>query len=392
MAVVYLAKGRERRIQEGHPWIYRTEVTDIKGRFSPGDIVDVVNYRGKFLGRGYINPASMILVRLMTDAQEEINEDFIRRRIEAAWSYREKVLRDSESDSWRVVFGEADFLPGLIVDKFADCLVLQTLTLGIDRWKQVIVEILDELIKPAGIYERNDAPVRELEGLPVMKGWLKGKFGPEIIIKENNLRLYVDVENGQKTGYFLDQRENRAAIRYLVKGARVLDCFCHTGSFGLHAAMYGAREVIGIDISEEAISLAEKNARLNGLSDRCAFRVDNAFDALRGLVQAGESFDVVILDPPAFVKSRVTLANAIRGYKEINLRAMKLLPPGGFLVTSSCSYHLSEEAFLEVIKEAAGDAKRRLRLLELRRQAKDHPILLGYQESYYLKCAIMEVI
>ncbi len=393
MAKVRLKRNEEKRLQAGHPWVYRTEIEEIYGPFEPGDIVEVEDSRGKFIGRGYINPASMITVRLLTyERAEEINEAFWRRRLSAAWNYRQKVLQGADTDSCRVVFGEADFLPGFIVDKFGPYLVVQSLALGIDRFQETLVKLLDELIQPEGIYERSDAAVRKLEGLELRTGFLKGNFDPVVIIRENGIRFYVDIAQGQKTGYFLDQRENRAAIRPLVAGARVLDCFCHTGSFSVHAARYGAREVLGLDISEKAIEMARRNAALNGYEDICSFKVANVFDALREMERSGERYDVVILDPPAFVKSRKALEGAIRGYKEINLRAMKLLPPGGFLVTCSCSYHMPEDLFLKVVFSAARDARRRLRLLARRGQAADHPVLFGYEESSYLKCLFLQVI
>lgn len=394
MATVYLAKGRQKRVEEGHPWIYQTEIERVEGEFSPGDVVDVADHRGRFLARGYINPRSTIAVRIFTRRPEEIDRDFFRRRILSAWEFRQRIFLpgQQETDALRVIYGEADFLPGLIVDKFADYLVVQTLTLGIDRWKPVLVDLLQEILQPKGIFERNDASVRLREGLDLSKGWLSGEGDPRVVIQEHGLRFYVDLAGGQKTGYYLDQRENRAAIRHLVSGARVLDCFCYTGAFALHAAKYGAREVLGIDFSEEAVNLARENASLNGLADRCAFFVGNAFDELRSLERSGAAFDVIVLDPPAFTKSRATLENALRGYKEINLRAMRLLPRGGFLVTCCCSYHVSESLFLEVVRDAARDARRALRLVELRRQAPDHPVLLGYDESYYLKCLILQVL
>jgi 23S rRNA (cytosine1962-C5)-methyltransferase len=393
MARVQLRRGEEGRIKRGHPWVYRTEIETIYGAFEPGDIVTVEDRRGRFIGRGYINPASMITVRILTYSRdEEIDAAFWRRRLAAAWDYRRRVLAGAGTDAYRVVFGEADFLPGLIVDKFGPYLVVQTLALGIDRFKDNLVEILDELIQPTGIFERNDAPVRKLEGLELRSGFLKGPFDPQVVIQENGLKFYVDLAAGQKTGYFLDQRENRAALQPFVKGARVLDCFCHTGGFSVHAAHYGAREVVGLDISAEAIAMARRNAVLNGYGDLCSFEEANAFDALRELERQEERFDVVILDPPAFVKARKALEGAIRGYKEINLRAMKILSPGGFLVTCSCSYHMPEELFLEVIQDAAFDARRRLRLLARRGQAPDHPVLLGYDESRYLKCLMLQVI
>lgn len=390
MAVVKLAHGRHKRVAGGHPWIYRTEVESTGGDFQPGDIVDVVDFRGKFLGRGYINPASQILVRIMTrDRNEEINRNFFYKRLKAAWEYRQRVVTDT--NACRVVFAEADFLPALIVDKFGDFLSVQTLALGIDVHKETIVELLDDIINPKGIYERNDVSVRELEGLPLQTGFLKGPFEPLVEIEENGLKFEVDLAGGQKTGYFLDQRENRMALRHLASGARVLDCFCHTGTFTTYAAKFGAREVQGIDIAGNALEVARRNAARNGFSELCGFKEANSFDELRALEKSGQKFDLVILDPPAFTKSKKALEGAIRGYKEINLRAMKLLPPGGFLVTCSCSYHMGEELFREVIASAGQDAGRQLRLVEMRRQAKDHPMLLASPETYYLKCLILQV-
>lgn len=393
MARVQLKKGEEKRLRAGHPWVYQTEIEDIFGIFEPGDIVEVEDSRGKFVGLGYINPASMITVRLLTHQRnEEINEEFWRRRLSAAWNYRQRILQGVDTDSCRVVFAEADFIPGFIVDKFGSHLVVQSLALGIDRWQETLVKILDELIQPTGIYERNDAAVRVLEGLELRTGFLKGDFNPQVVIRENGLRFYVDLAQGQKTGYFLDQRENRAAIRPLVRGGRILDCFCHTGGFSIHAAHYGAREVLGLDISEKAVELARKNAALNGYQNICSFEVANVFDALRELERSGERFDVVILDPPAFVKSKRAIEGALRGYKEINLRAMKVLNQGGFLVTCSCSYHLPEDLFIQTVTSAARDARRHLRLVARRGQAADHPILFGYDESFYLKCLILQVL
>lgn len=390
MAEVKLARNRKHRVLGGHPWVYRTEVEDITGDYRPGDIVEVVDTRGKFLARGYINPASQILVRILTrDPGEKINREFFARRIGAAVEYRRRVVRDT--DACRLIFAEADFLPALIVDKFGDYLAVQTLALGIDLHKETIIDILDSLLKPAGIYERNDVAVRELEGLPLKTGFLKGQFDPVVEINENGLSFLVDLEGGQKTGYFLDQRENRMALLGLAGGARVLDCFCHTGTFSVYAAHYGAKEVQGIDIAAEALAVAEKNAYRNGFGEVCRFRAGNAFDELRALEKAEEKFDLVILDPPAFTKSKRALEGAVRGYKEINLRAMKLLPSGGYLVTCSCSFHMAEDLFLEVILDAARDAGRQLRLVELRRQAKDHPMLLASAETHYLKCAVLQV-
>jgi len=377
-------------VQEGHPWIFQGEVEEVRGEFAPGDIVTVVDFRGRFLGKGYINPASQILVRMLTDRDEPVDRDFFRRRLERAWAYRQRLLPDT--GACRVVFGEADFLPGLIVDKFSDVLVVQTLALGIDRWLPDIVEILDNLLHPRGIYERNDVPVRRLEGLTERKGYLRGEFDPRLTIVENGLEIAVDVAEGQKTGYFLDQRENRRAVRPYAKGGRVLDCFCNVGGFALNAAAGGAREVIAVDSSEEALEAARLNAERNGLSDRVRFQAGNAFDVLRQMEANQERFDVIVLDPPAFAKNKAALEGAVRGYKEINLRAMRMLPEGGFLVTCSCSYHMTPDIFKAVVADAARDSHRRLRLVEERAQAVDHPIVVGYPESHYLKCLIYELI
>ncbi|TEB12069.1 class I SAM-dependent rRNA methyltransferase [Pelotomaculum propionicicum] len=390
MAVVKLAGNMKHRVLAGHPWVYGTEVSEISGDFQPGDLVEVIDQRGRFVGRGYINPASQILVRILSrDSSELIDRDFFVRRIKAALAYRRHVVRDS--DSCRLIYAEADFIPALIVDKFGAYLVLQTLALGIDKYKDLIVDILEELLEPPGIYERNDAAVRELEGLPLKSGFLKGPFETLVEIKENGLYFLVDLAGGQKTGYFLDQRENRTVLQGLARDARVLDCFCHTGAFSVYAAHFGAKEVHGIDIASPALAVAEKNALRNGFGGICRFYEGNVFDELRALEKKKEKYDLIILDPPAFTKSRNSLEGAVRGYKEINLRAMKLLPPGGFLVTCTCSYHLPESRFLDVIQDAARDAGRQARLIELRRQAKDHPMLLAAPETYYLKCAVTQV-
>ncbi|MBE3587208.1 MAG: class I SAM-dependent rRNA methyltransferase [Thermoanaerobacteraceae bacterium] len=390
MAVVKLTRGQPHRVLHGHPWVYGTEVSDIHGHFKPGDVVEVVDHRGRFVGRGYINPASQILVRLLTRKQgEKIDRAFFHRRLTAALDYRRRVVRDT--NACRLVYAEADFLPALIVDRFGDYLSVQTLALGMDVHKQTLVDLLDGLVEPAGIYERNDVPVRELEGLPLKTGFLKGHFNPVVEIEENGLKFLVDLAGGQKTGYFLDQRENRLALQGLAEGARVLDCFCHTGTFSVYAAHFGAREVLGIDVAADALEMAGENAARNGFRSVCTFREGNAFDELRAMDRAGERFDLIILDPPAFTKSREALEGAARGYKEINLRAMKLLPPGGFLVTCSCSYHMTEDLFLQVLLDAARDVGRQLRLVELRRQARDHPMLLASPETYYLKCFVLQV-
>lgn len=388
MARVIINKKGAGRLKTGHPWVFASDIVAVHGNCEPGDVVEIADERGRFWGQGYFNPRSQIALRFLTSEREEIGPHFWRRRLEAAWEYRRRFV---DTSSCRVVFAEADFLPALIIDKFGDYLVMQTLALGIARWQDTLVDLLVELLAPRGIYARNDVKVREIEGLPLEKGYLYGKFDPLIQIEEHGLRFWVDVENGQKTGYFLDQRENRAALAPFVLGARVLDCFCHTGAFALHAAFYGAREVVGIDISPEAVAMAKKNAQLNGLERLCQFRVGNVFDELRDLARKRERYDVVILDPPAFTKSRQAVEGAVRGYKEINLRALKLIPPGGFLVTASCSQHMSPELFRAVVAEAATDTNRRLRLVEYRTQAKDHPVLVAAPETEYLKFFIFQV-
>lgn len=388
MAKAVLVKGKEDRVLYGHPWIFKSDIDKIEGAFKPGDVVDVYSSKNRFLGRGYCNPKSQITIRLLTYQHEEINRDFLYKRVSNAWEYRKKV---ADLNSCRVVYAESDFLPALIVDKFGDVLVIQTLALGIDRYKQEIVEILNDIIHPRGIYERNDVHVRELEGLDQRKGFLSPEFDTTVGMVENGIKFMVDVENGQKTGFFLDQKENRAALKPLVKDCRVLDCFSHTGSFALHAGYYGAREVVGIDISEHAVEFATNNARLNGLQEVCRFEAANTFDRLREYYDREEKFDVVVLDPPAFTKTKNAVEGAVRGYKEINLRAMKIINSGGFLVTCSCSHHVDPELFMDIIYNAAIDSRRQVRLVEYRSQGKDHPVLLASEETEYLKCAILQI-
>ncbi|MEN2984313.1 MAG: class I SAM-dependent rRNA methyltransferase [Dictyoglomaceae bacterium] len=386
---VILKKDIHKKIVRGSPWIYDNEILKIEGKISPGDVVNIYDFSKSFLGKGYINPHSKIRVRVLSRKEEEINKEFFKNRILQAWEYRKKLV---DTRSCRVVFAEADFLPGLIVDKFEDILVIQTLSLGIDRFKKTIVEVLDEIFQPRGIYERNDVPVRELEGLPQTKGFLKGNFDTQVEIEENGLKIIIDIEKGQKTGYFLDQRENRLALKGLVNGAEVLDVFSYTGSFALHALKFGAEKVVVVDSSNFALELAKKNTEINGFSNKVEFIEENAFDLLRKFQKEGRFFDVVILDPPAFAKSQKDLENAIRGYKEINLRAMKIIRDGGFLITCSCSQHVTLEIFQKIIESASYDANRILRLIDFRSQAKDHPILLSHPESLYLKCGIYQVL
>jgi len=387
MAEVYLKRGEENDVYAGHLWIYDNEVARINGEYMPGDIVDVLSLPGFFVGRGYINPRSKILVRILTQDKEPIDRAFLQKRLAAAFNLRKKLGLDN---SYRVVFGEADLLPALIVDKFADCLVIQTLALGIDRMKVDIIEILKEEFNPRCIYERNDVPLREKEGLPQQTGVIFGESPGIVEIEENGVKLLVDIERGQKTGYFLDQRENRAAIEPFVKDAEVLDCFCHTGGFALHAAKFGAKSIEAVDISADALALAQKNAALNGF-ENIKYIEANVFDLLNEYQKSKRAYDTIILDPPAFCKTKSALPGAYRGYKEINLRAMKLLKPGGFLITCSCSHFMTPELFLKMLNESAVDIKRQARIIEIRYQAKDHPIAVNADESLYLKCVILQV-
>jgi len=390
MTNVYLKKKISRRVENGHPWIFGNEVDKVEGDTAGGSIVDVFTFDKKFMGRGYINLQSQIAVRLLSrDRSEVIDDNFFYNRLLAAWEYRQRI---GYTENCRLVFGEADYLPALIIDKFNDYFVIQTLALGMDRWKPAIVSALERIFQPKGIYERNDVPVRELEGLPQQKGFLSAPFDTQIIINENGLRLHVDIENGQKTGYFLDQHDNRRAIQHIVKGADVLGAFTYTGSFETHAGFYGAKSVLGLDISENAIAQARRNAELNGLSAICRYEAVNAFDALKQWSKEGRQYDVVMLDPPAFTKSRETIQKAITGYKEINLRGMKLVKKGGFLVTSSCTNLVQPELFLETIQLAAKDARRRLRQVTFQAQASDHPIVAGWENTNYLKFLIVQVL
>ncbi|MET0393622.1 MAG: class I SAM-dependent rRNA methyltransferase [Chitinophagaceae bacterium] len=388
MNKVYLKRKITPRVANGHPWIFNNEVESMEG--DPGSTVEVFAHDKKFIGKGYINPQSQIVVRLLTrDRAEEINEQFFLQRIAGCWAYRQRL---GYTENCRLVFGEADSMPQLIIDKFNDYLVIQTLALGMDVWKPAIVNALNTVFQPKGIYERNDVPVRELEGLPQQKGFLSAPFDPKIIIRENGLQFHVDLENGQKTGYFLDQQDNRRAIQHIVKGADVLGAFTYTGTFEIHAAHYGAKSVLGLDISESAVQQANRNAALNGLSATCRFETANAFDVLKQWVKDGRQYDVVMLDPPAFTKSRATIEKAITGYKEINLRGMKLVKPGGFLVTSSCTSLVQADLFLQIIDMAAKDARRKIRQVTFQTQSADHPIIRGLENTQYLKFLIVQVM
>lgn len=394
LAEVVLKKGEGRSLKAGGPWIYDNEVERIAPDAANGGLVLVRDFDGYPLGKGFLNRNSKLLVRMLTrNPATEIDVAFLRMRVKHAWEYRKKVV---DTDSCRVIFGEADFLPGLVVDKFSDVLVVQSLALGMDRLKPLILDLLvEELaldgIHIRGVYERSDAKVREQEGMERYKGFLSAPFDTKVAIEENGVRYYVDVKDGQKTGFFLDQKYNRKAIWKLCPGARVLDCFTHTGSFALNAGLAGAKHVIGVDASELAIEQARENAALNQLEDRVEFLCADVFELLPELEQQGEQFDVVILDPPAFTKSRSSIKKAVKGYREINLRAMKLVKDGGYLATCSCSHFMDEALFAKTIGQAARNVHKRLRQVEYRTQAPDHPILWAAEDSYYLKFYIFQV-
>ncbi len=393
MKSLYLNKKISRRVENGHPWIFGNEVNTGKAldaAAKPGEIVNVFTHDKKFIGRGYVNPQSQIMVRLLTrDKDETINEQFFVNRLKKAWDYRQKI---GYTENCRLIFGEADDIPQLIIDKFNDYFVIQTLALGIDVWKPAIVKAIEEIFEPKGIYERNDVPVRELEGLEQRKGFLSAEFDTNILIEENGVKFNVDIANGQKTGFFLDQKDNRRAIQHIVKNADVLGAFCYTGSFEICAAHYGAKSVLGLDISQNAIDMCNKNALLNGLEKTCKFECVNAFDVLKEWSKEGKQWDVVMLDPPSFTKSRSNINKAIGGYKEINLRGMKLVKPGGFLVTSSCTNLVQPEVFLDIIQMAAADAKRKIRQVVFNSQSADHPIIRGQENTHYLKFLIVQVM
>ena len=394
-AIVNLKKGEGRYLKSGGPWIYDNEIDTITGDFTNGDIVIVKDHTGYPQGKGFINTNSKITIRMMTrNTDTQIDEAFIKMRVKNAWEYRKKVV---DTSSCRLIFGEADFLPGIVVDKFSDVLVVQSLALGIDRFKLVIIDAIKELlledgIAIRGVYERSDAKVRKQEGMELYKGFIGDEFDTKVEIVENNVRYFVDVKEGQKTGFFLDQKYNRAAIWKICKDARVLDCFTHTGSFALNAGMAGAKEVIGVDASELGVNQATENAALNNLSDTVSFICADVFQLLPELEEKGEKFDVVILDPPAFTKSRNSIKNATKGYREINMRAMKLIKDGGYLATCSCSHFMDYELFTKTIGQAAASVHKRLKQVEFRTQSPDHPILWSADDSYYLKFYIFQVV
>ena len=397
-AVVVLKKGEGRTIKAGGAWIFDNEIDTITGSFENGDIVIVHDFDGYMMGRGFINTNSKIRVRMLTrDKEQQIDDEFIRMRVKNAWEYRKSVLLPVDLNCCRVIFGEADFLPGLVIDKYDDVLVVESLALGIDKFKIQIVEYLKELLLDdgftvRGVYERSDAAVRKKEGLAPYKGFIGEEFDTNVEIVENGVHYMVDVVNGQKTGFFLDQKYNRLAIQRLCKDKRVLDCFTHMGTFALNAGIAGAAEVTGLDISDFAVKQATDNAKLNGLDERVKFRQANVLDELPKLNEAGERYDVVILDPPAFTKSREATKNAMKGYREINMKGMKLVKDGGYLATCSCSHFMTQELFVKVIGQAAKAAHKRLRQVEFRTQAPDHPILWAADESYYLKFLVFQVV
>ena len=394
-AVVHIKKGEARSLKAGGMWIYDNEIESISGNFENGNMVEVVDFDGYFLGHGFINTRSKITVRVMSRKRDAvIDDDFIEMRVRNAWEYRKTTV---DTGSCRLIFGEADFLPGIVVDKFSDVLVVESLALGIDRWKPVILEKLKKVLAEDGIairgvYERSDAKVRLQEGMERFKGFIGEPFDTKVQIEENGVKYLVDVQDGQKTGFFLDQKYNRLAVQRLCRGAKVLDCFTHTGSFALNAGIAGAASVLGVDASELGVAQARENAELNDLSDRVQFLCADVFDLLPELERQGEKFDVVILDPPAFTKSRASVKNAVKGYREINMRGLKLVKDGGYLATCSCSHFMDPELFTKTIREAAASSHKRLRQVEYRTQAADHPILWAADSSYYLKFYIFQVV
>ena len=394
-AIVTLKKGEGRTIKAGGAWIFDNEIDTITGRFKNGEVVTVHDFDGYPMGKGFINQNSKIRIRMMTrKPDQEIDESFLKMRVKNAWEYRKTTV---DTSSCRIIFGEADFLPGLVIDKYEDVLVVECLALGMEQFKETIVNFLKEIlaedgIKICGVYERSDANERTKEGLSKVKGFIGDAFDTNVEIVENGVHYMVDVANGQKTGFFLDQKYNRLAMQRICKGKKVLDCFTHMGTFALNAGIAGAVDVTGLDISEYAVSQAEANARLNHLENTVHFRQANVLDELPKLAQAGEKYDVVILDPPAFTKSREATKNAIKGYREINMKGLKLVKDGGYLATCSCSHFMTQDLLAKTVKEAAKATHKRLRQVEFRTHAPDHPILWAADESYYLKFFIFQVV
>ena len=390
LPVVHVINGRQKKLLQGHPWVYGNEIERVEGEIVDGDLVTVVDFRGRYMGTGFYNSRSLITVRLLTHRQEEITDALIAARVKAACDYRRFVMQREGTDSCRLIYGEADRLPGVIADRFGGVIVLQVLALGMERYTQVIADALIACEQPTCLLLNNDDAIRIKEGMTCFTKVLHGELPGETIISENGVKLAVDVRGGQKTGYFLDQKENHLFLRQFCRDARVLDCFSYIGGFALNAAMGGAREVTAVDISESAVELIRRNAALNGaqINAVCA----NCFDFLRAQVKAGEKYDVVVLDPPAFTKAHANMANACRGYKEIALSAMRLLPAGGVLATHSCSYHMPEDVFVNTVLSAAQDLHRQVRVITLRRQDIDHPVLAGYPESHYLKSLWLQML
>jgi 23S rRNA (cytosine1962-C5)-methyltransferase len=378
------------KLEPGHLWVYAGHLGQVDGKPAAGDLVDVLSPSGQFYGRGFYNPSSKISVRLLTFEDEPVHEVFWRKRIQQAIRLRKRVV--TGTNAYRLIYGEADRLPGLIVDRYGRVLVMQTLSYGVDRRKDLLADLLMKELDVAGVYLRNEAKSRQLEGLPLERGFLRGGGPMQVEIEEAAARFVVDIERGQKTGWFCDQRENRLAAARLAAGAEVLEVFCHTGAFGIHAALAGAKSVEGLDSSEETLALARRHAARNQVEQRCTYRKADAFDEMRNLVKAGRRYDVVILDPPAFARSKQALSRALAGYKDVNLLGLRLLKPEGLLVSSSCSHPVSEEDFWTAIRLAARDVRRQIRLIEHRGQAADHPILASMPETRYLKCFIVQLL
>lgn len=391
MTNIFLRKNEDRRIRNGHPWVFSNEIASIEGTPEPGAACALFDAGGGFIGTGYHNPRSLIAVRLMSRQQESIDTvEFFEQRIAAALAYRRSLY--PRLQTFRLVYGESDYLPGLVVDRYGDYLSLQLLSAGMDRRRALIVEALQRLLNPTGILARNDVAVRGMEGLTEGVELLAGRVPQTVTMQENGLSFEVELWQGQKTGGFLDQKDNHLLLRDIAGDRDLLDCFCYSGSWAAHAAFFGARSVLGLDISAKAIALAERNAALNGLTDRVRFEECDAFDRLRSLKLEGRSFGAVVLDPPAFVKNRKNIAEATKGYITINRRALELLEPGGYLITCSCSYHMGKEPFRDMLVTAARQAKREVRLITARSQAPDHPVLLSFPESEYLKCVVLQTV
>lgn len=394
--IATLKKGEGRTIKSGGAWIFDNEIDTITGSFTNGDIIRVHDFDGFYMGAGFINQNSKIRIRMLTRRLENIDETFLYNRVKAAWEYRKTVMPEKDLNCCRIIFGEADWLPGLTIDKYDDVLVVESLALGMDKLKDIVIDSLKSIlaedgVSVRGVYERSDAPVRKKEGMAPQKGFIGAEFDTNVEIVENGIHYMVDVVNGQKTGFFLDQKYNRLAMQRICRGKKVLDCFTHMGTFALNAGIAGASDVTGLDISEFAVSQATENAKRNNLDNTVKFRAANVLDELPLLYEKGERFDVVILDPPAFTKSREATKNAIKGYREINMKGMKLVKDGGYLATCSCSHFMTQELFTEVIGQAAKAVHKRLRQIEFRTQACDHPILWAADESYYLKFIIFQV-